>query len=381
MLDIHLAKSGGKVIAVADIGSGSAGLTYLLLHRGAPAEVIAAERVVLSAEKRSKSASIAKLEEAVQETFKKISQKKVHSADELFCVIHSPWTRSISTGASSHFEKDTTVHDSMIGELAQKALAEKIELDRNNILEASVIRIELNGYPVGEPAGKSAHDIRITTLISDCDAELRAAVQTTLQKLFPQLVPVFRSSTRALLTVLRERTEDRGNHVIVDVGSEATNLVVLRDGVVSAQHLIPDGMRSMLERIAPSGMQEETLGLVRMLEQDECSTDACKSVQEAMARAEPELVRAFGEGMAACASVRKLPNSLLVVAHPDISPWLSRLLTRIDFTQFTQTTQPFVAQTLSLKELETFVRPNTGVPIDTGLAVSAALVNIEKSRA
>jgi len=378
---MHLAGKRGNLIAIVDVGSGSVGLTYAMVRRGMPASVMAAERVVLSPEERSKEATITKLAEGLDEAAKKIRQTKIPTANEVYCIVHAPWTRSRSVSASSHFEKEKVITDSIIGALAQQALGSETELDRSNILEASVVRIELNGYPAGEPVGKSARDIALYALLSDCDADVRAGMQPSLQRTFAHLTPIFRSSTRALLTVLRERPRDGDDYLIVDVGSEATNLVVVRGGVVSAQRLVSEGMRSMLARIAPTGMQEETLNLVRMLESDECSSGACQTIQESMARAEPEMVRVFGEGMAASATSKKLPNRLLLLAHPDMSVWLSRFFARIDFTQFTQTTQPFVIQTLSAKELENFVIAEKGVVLDTGLAISAALVNIEKSRA
>lgn len=380
MFDMHLAKKGGKIIAVVDIGSGSVGMSILSVHRGVPVSVIAVERVVLPVEERSQSAILAKLGEALHDVAGKIAQKKAPSPSELYCVVHVPWVRSVSTRAFSHFQKDTLIQDSMISALAQEALGKKVEINRDNLLEASAIRIELNGYPVGEPAGKMAHDIALTALLSDCDADLRKTVQDGLQHAFPQLTVAFRSSTRALLAVLREYSSDEEDCLVVSVGSQATSLVAIRGGVVSEQHLVTEGTRNILQRVAPGGIPEETLSLIRMLEKDECSSAACTAIQESMARAEPDMVRVFGEGMAACASVRKLPNKLLLIAHPDISAWLSKFFARIDFTQFTQTTQPFITQTLSSKDLEKFVMPEKGVVIDTGLAISAALVNIEKNR-
>ena len=371
----------GKIIAVADIGSGSVGLALLSLTRNAASSVLAADRVVLSSEERSEGATIAALAQGLVEAAGKIAAKNTSAPEELYCVIHAPWVRSRTTRAYSRFEKETSVTEALIGSLAQQALGQETELDRNSMLEASVTRIELNGYPVGEPEGKSALDVGLTALLSDCNADLRLTMLSAFQHVFPQLTPIFRSSTRALLSVLRERPNDGGNHLIVEVGSEATNLVVICDGVILEQRLIGEGIRSILQRIAPTGMPEETLNLIRMLENDECSTDACTAAQEAMARAEPEMVRAFGEGMAACAAKQKLPNRLVLIAHPDVSQWLSRFFARIDFTQFTQTTQPFTAQSLSLKELESFIAPEKGVSIDAGLALSAALVNIEKNHA
>jgi hypothetical protein len=136
-------------------------------------------------------------------------------------------------------------------------------------------------------------------------------------------------------------------------------------------------MRTILQRVAPAGIPEETLALIRMIERDECSEPACEAIENAMARAEPEMVKTFGEGMAACVVQGRLPTRLLLLAHPDLALWLSKFFARIDFTQFTQTTQPFSVETLSLEELDAYVVPEKGVALDTGLALSCALVTLE----
>jgi hypothetical protein len=270
------------------------------------------------------------------------------------------------------------VTQSMIGALAKQALEKQTQLDSKNILEASVVRVELNGYPTGAPLGKRAHELEVWALVSDCDAALRAQVQAGLQNLFPHLTPAFRSSTRAALAALRERSGSERDYLIVDVVSESTTLVAVRDGAIAEQHLVAEGVRSILKRIAPAGMAEETLSLIRMLGREQCSTAACEEIQSSMAKIEPELVRSFGEGMTACAAIRRLPNKLILIAQPDILPWLSKFFSRIDFTQFTLTTQPFSVETVGLDNLSAWVAPGRGAVPDTGVALAVALVNSEQ---
>ena len=97
-----------------------------------------------------------------------------------------------------------------------------------------------------------------------------------------------------------------------------------------------------------------------------------------MAKVEPELVRVFGEGMAVCAAQARLPNKLILITQPDMAPWLAKFFSRIDFTQFTLTTQPFSVETIAPADLSAWVTAARGVVLDTGVALSAALVNREQ---
>ena len=161
--------------------------------------------------------------------------------------------------------------------------------------------------------------------------------------------------------------------------SEGTTLTATRNGVTTEHELVPEGLHTILKRISESGMPEETLSLIRMLSRDQCSDPACGTMQASIARVEPELVRIFGEAMGKCASLHRLPDTLILIAHPDILSWLSVFFSRIDFAQFTLTTQPFVVKALDHAELIGSVQSLNGVVLDSGLALGCGLVHIEKN--
>jgi hypothetical protein len=59
-------------------------------------------------------------------------------------------------------------------------------------------------------------------------------------------------------------------------------------------------------------------------------------------------VKALAEGIGQIAAAHRISNKLLLLAHRDLEPWLVRLLSRIDFSQFTVTTLPFDVKTPQL---------------------------------
>lgn len=206
---------------------------------------------------------------------------------------------------------------------------------------------------------------------------MRPALSKALESLAPHQKPTFRSATRALITVMHDRADLGSNYLIADLEGEATTLVAVRDGVASEQVVVHEGMRSIVKRASALGMPEETMSLMRMLARDDCSSASCEVVRNALARSESELVRVFGEGLAACASSERLPEKLVLMAHPDIAPWMSAFFTRIDFTQFTETARPFTVLTLTTDELSAAVAAGKGVELDPSLALACALVNRE----
>ncbi|MDO8514089.1 MAG: hypothetical protein Q7S50_00935 [bacterium] len=388
MFGTHLGRGRGKIVAVADIGSGSAAVAILALHPRAPATVLAATRAILPIEERTQEALIAGIGEQLvkaageaQKQYAAMNPKGVKPVRALYCIIRAPWSRSQTALSGTAFKEETTITEQMVSGLAQQAIATVKELDPQNFFETSVTRVELNGYPTGEPIGKRAREIRISTLVSDCNPRIRAEVESSLQSVFPHLSPVFRSSTRALVSVLRELPQRERDYFIVDMASEGTSLIAVRDGVPAEHISISEGVRTILNRISDTGLPEETLSLIRMLAREECSTTACETIQRSLGLLEPELVRVFGEAMSTCAKEMRLPNALLLIAHPDVSPWLSKFFSRIDFAQFTMTTQPFIVGTIDIPDLAHLVKPHNGVARDSALALGCALVNMEENRA
>jgi len=384
MFKFSLGRKRGKIIAVADIGSGSVAFAIAATSRGKPSRVLFAERSILPFEERTRDATITGLGQHLEETGKKMMTAYTASGakapiDALYCIVRAPWSRSRGVRVQEDLKEPTVVTAGIISELAKRALAAETELDKKNLLEAMVVKVELNGYETAEPEKKVAHSVAVCALLSDCDPALRALIQEKLRVLAPQVKPQWRSATRALLSEVRDMSASTDDRFIVEVVTEGTNMTVVREGVVAGQRIVEEGVRAILARLTPGGMGEETLALMRMLENEQCTSPACEALRVSMAKIEPELVRVFGEGMAALGTARRLPNKVLLVAHPDMLPWLSKFFTRIDFTQFTTTTQPFEIEQLGLAAFSRRVVEAEKVVIDPALALSIALVNREES--
>ncbi len=378
-------KRSGDVVAVADIGSGSVGVAIVQISHNGPAQVLVAKESSLPSGERASEAVangvVSLLSETAQKTLDSYAKatKKVKHVSSAYAVIHSPWTRSKTIRVASTFPQETRIEKAMIDNLARQALEADTEYDRNKILEGSVIRIELNGYPTLHPVGKKGHHLAAYALLSECEPQIREGVSGALARVFACPPPILRSDTRALLTVIRESASLPKESLIVNMGAEASNIVVVRKGVVTETTLVQEGIHSIVRRIAGEKMPEETRSLIRLLALDQCEAEACGAIQEAIARAEPDLAKTFGDVFAKLSATRRLPNSLMLLTHKDLGPWLAKFFTRIDFAQFTLTTRPFVPDVLTPEDLSgliTFDEHNASS--DVGLGIAAALVNMEK---
>ena len=378
-------KHKGRVVAVLDIGSGSVGCALLAVRNHEPSVILATSRVFLPNAERSTEQLITGIAGIIKDAHTAAmasyaaSQQKIYGpAREVYCVIRTPWTQSQTRRVEQFFEKSIRVQDSHISELAKKALAQS-GVERANLLEASVSEIELSGYPTHSPVGKNTQQITVGVLISTIDQAFRSAVTPAVQAVFPGLDAKWRSHTRAALSLLNKMPEETRDCVLVDISNENTTFVVVRKNLIEGQGQAPEGVRKILERVAPGKPEEETLSMIRMLNHEACSGEACDAIMGAMGKAEPEIVHLFGEVCATLSSVRRLPRHVILLTHTDLAIWLTKILNRVDFAAFTATSLPFQVTTLGGTDLGHWVISDATVVADSGLALSSALVHIESS--
>ncbi|HUO55987.1 MAG TPA: hypothetical protein VMU27_00925 [Candidatus Paceibacterota bacterium] len=377
--------SSERIIAIADIGNGNAGIALVKIKKHEPARIIASERLSLPFEDRTSEAAARGIVTALGQVAEKILAK--HSSNDhkhmriagVYAVVHAPWALSKVVQARSSFSEESRITNGMINALAQQTIANSKELDKSNLMESAVVRVELNGYPTSSPIGKTAHELSLAILVSQCDPQVKTGAEEALGRSFPGFKPVFRSAERTLMSVLRALPKSTEDYVLLDMQEEASDIIAVRGGLTVAQAVVHEGTHTILKRLFEKGLPEESLSLIRMLERDECSTEACEAIKTAMAKTEIELSKTFGDTFIQIAVPLRLPADLILIAQADLTPWLSRFFTRIDFTQCTVTAQPFSVHGLTSENLAPFAVYETDGTGDIGFVVAGALVNIEEN--
>jgi len=268
----------------------------------------------------------------------------------------------------------TTITDAHIADAAAKALASLPATPRET-LESNVIRVHVNGYPTANPKGKSGRHMMATVFRSTIEASQKRAVADAVATAFPGRTPTFRSFARDLMFVIREHIPVR-DQLVVSIEGEATHLLSLRGDDIAAHQSIPLGVSTLMTKMTGEGSPEETRTLVRLAAKDACSTAACEGIKAKLASVEPLLVKTCGDGFAALSQVYRLPNASLILADDDVQPWFEAVFSRLDFAQFTVTSQPLAVTPLhrALRGIVTADVPTTPW-IEAAAAASALYTN------
>lgn len=373
--------SRARTIAVVDVGSGYIGCALVAAPHAGAATVIGYGHARLSLEKRtyvqSRAHITAELSEAIAAAQNSAGASH-HRAriSEVHVVLHAPWISSQVVTVAEAMEKSTYIDASRIALLAKKTLSGH-DTEPAQLLEKQVIAIKLNGYPTLAAEGKHAETIELSAMLGTGDPSLTKSLETELRLAFPAAKLTWLSAENAYTMILR-KTEFSSHALIVDVGVSETNLIVLEDGIPQTERSVPEGLRGMLARMHGLESPADTLAMLRMHARDACENDACTALQKAIAAAEPDLVKVFGEHFAKLAETRHLPNTLLLVAHPDATEWLTSFFDRIDFAQFTVTTMPFTTVAVTPDMFSWLITSDPHMDASLALA-SASIVLREQS--
>lgn len=374
-----------KTVLVADVESGSVGLALVRIPKIGAAQVEVAGRTPMklddTAPEQALTGALQETPSLAEKIFSSYKTRtgKTAQPTEGYIIYHAPWVRAFASRLEGNLGNERSVQEDMIRSLSREALKHMTELDQSRFLEASVLRVDINGYPTKKPEGKKGSTIGVTALGADVDADARSAVVQSISSIFPGRTWKERSGVRAFTTLIAERTSERRDYLLVDMGSGSTDITAVRKNELTDHIVLPEGLRTILARLTPpQGLPEQTLSLLSMLVSDHCDEEACAPLRDALGKVDAELARIFGEAFAALSKVRRLPNTIIFSGHPSIAPWFEHFFARVDFGQFTITTEPFTMIHITPEHVrEDAVFAEAG-EADSGLALAAAFIKVQE---
>jgi hypothetical protein len=297
--------------------------------------------------------------------------KRTAKITELYVFFRAPWVGAQVVRLTKNFDEETKITKDILEALEKQTITAK-----QTLLEAVILREEVNGYATENAVGKHGHLVSLYALVSSLDEGLQKSARLYAEKAFPHVDPTWRSHTRAILTAIQEQRKHPRDCVVMDISTEGSQLFVVKNGILEASSTFEVGVHSILDRLAKNALPEETLGLIRMLERDQCIGDVCDLLKQNMEKVEQDMVREFGEQLAQLAGKTRLPQDFVLFVHPDMAPWLSSFFSRIDFAQFTVPLQPFSVSEFASVDMQQWIKVDSATP-DISLLLAASLVHID----
>lgn len=178
---------------------------------------------------------------------------------EMQCGICAPWSYTVTKNINYNHEEPFAVTHELIEELAQ-TINEKIqsELQENESLQNlglrvithATLQVLSNGYRIPHPTGGEAKTLSVSRASAVTQQYLIDALDELHNKLFPKTVLHKISFILLYYAAVRELFSKQYDMCLVDITFEATEIGIIRDGVLSYSTHTPFGSFSIAREIA-----------------------------------------------------------------------------------------------------------------------------------
>lgn len=275
----------GRYGAIIDIGSGSVGVAIVVSDPTQKyPEIIWTHRERMIIRQDDSIAETSKyITTTLVNTFLTIGTEGVHALTEhdpkgtiehIQVGISAPWSYTVTKTVSYQEKQSFKITKKLIDELIQTAQRQAMEiLDEQDIVEKlglqlitrATINLTANNYRINQPFGQEANSVSVSHVSAISSKRLVAAIDESSDKILPKANIERYSFMLIFYCVLRQRAHDTTEVCLVDVTHEATEIGIVRDGILRYVTHVPFGTYSIARDIVKlCGVPtEEALAYIR----------------------------------------------------------------------------------------------------------------------
>lgn len=323
---------------------------------------------------------------------------------EASCFFSSPWLSTEASNVSMRSERPFNVHNNIAGMLfnrneefphveyfpfeqeddkhgrKKRSHATKSEdMGGATSIERHVVRVSLNGYPTNKPEGKLASTLEAlvvgSVVPSDLFDKLRAVIDRVLRggELYGH------SFFMPLSRVARSIAAEDESYLLIQVGGEITDVVVVENGTPTLFVSIPFGVQPLIRAIAAKAriIPEEVGARLALLarsgntgEEDRKGSVIVRTLSETEAKWK-DLIR---DALREAPFRTPLPNRAYVWCDEAYQTWFTRLFSSIALPEATFNTATFETTPLGRNAVSGFASFSREEEYDSALAMAAAFV-------
>ena len=388
-----------RVGAIIDIGSGSVLVAVVVSQAGEKSPTIvwshreqAPLRTIDSLEQSAKSVMTSLINALLK--FDSEGRRALHDfnkrshVDEIQCSISAPWAYTVSKKVTytqdEPFEITKTLIDSLVesaekstqSELAETEAATKLGL---GVITRSTLDSLANGYRVTKLLGNHATELTMTHVSVLTQQYLIEHLQDLRHKMFAQKPLHQLSYMLALYSVTDELFHDSSDYCLVDVTYEATEIGIVRDGILTYTTHIPFGSFSLAREIS----EATSLPLLQSF-QSLHTTDIETFLATLTAGQKSSVEKIFEAYVARLSSLfnetgdeLSIPKKMYLHGDVELEAFFS--------TQLTQAAQSIVKGSVRITPLSTLLvdmvrREHTETNTDTAMLVAAKFFHTQNNR-
>lgn len=364
---------------VLDIASGSIGGAFILKEAGKIPIILHTTRKAFRLQENSYTE---RMKKEMLETLDSVCldlQKEVElRPDRIFCVLSTPWShgelRSISYERKTDFRFTEKHAQKLVGEEVEKFKKEWSNL--REVIDKRVTRVTLNGYTVAFPHGQKTRSLRLDVFLSLSPKDFITHIEEKIHKTFKAKIALT-SQMFSDFIVVRDIFEIQNDFLVINVGGEVTEVMLMKDDMLAGTGFFPLGQGSFIRLIASKlnkGIYE-TKSLISLFKSghfDDASNEKLSEIINGVMASWFEQLKMV---ISTLEKTRHIPHNIFLSGETEGDPFIGKSLNKRNLPEFTTSLPNFNVILGSNKVLHNFCDFAPKAERDAGLTMKTIFIN------
>ena len=330
---------------VVDIGSGSAGAALVALSRSGKPKIIFSVREPIPFQERLNAEKLPALMSAALEKVCAATQKDglprmpalstsgssmLAEALITFC---PPWYHSETKRLMIQNIKPFAF-TRMLAESAMKKEADEFEGRENSakgevaVLDQKVLSAELDGYHAENAFGRRAIRAEFSAYLSFAPKAVLEDARATVMKHFSPKELCFTAFPLVEYGVLRDRLENGGDFIMIDIGRELTEIVLVKKGTLEESSTFPIGKNHLIRELMKDSKTtpEAAISSLSMIFKKMAESKTESKARASIGKISEKWKDGFKASLALLSNSHYIPSVFYLLTQPDLSACFEELV-------------------------------------------------------
>ena len=279
------------------------------------------------------------------------------------CVFSSPWfsskTKIITVTREKPFEVKKDFFSQLIEEEEKNFIVGKKE--NSLFIEHEVIKTELNGYYVKNPAGKTARSVKSYIYLSAGVEKAMELAEKEIEKVFIHTPLKFATSSLVVFKVLSDIIKSRDGFLIIDIGGETTEINLIRNNALEQSVSFSKGNNFLFRKVsvALNTFLREASSIVKAYASGHRTLESSDKIAAAIKDSAGEWRDYLKNSLVEMTQESLLPQNIFIIGDDPVCRFFSSCLENSDFSEFTILRKPFIAQKINPEWLTRYFNPSS----------------------
>lgn len=249
--------------------------------------------------------------------------------------------------------------------------------NKNVVLDKKIMQFKCNGYEVKDPIGKEVKSLEIFLYFSISSVSLVDGLKDVSFRHFHDKNPDIHSFTFSAFSVLRDILVNVNSFLLVDIGSFATEVTLVKNDSLYQSISFPGGVKTFLNKFAQkiNLSNADTRSHLNLYLTSKLDEQKSKIVKKEI----DTLLDLWGSGFVN--SLEKLskdfllPQTVFIFSHDDLSVLYSKYVEEMSIQRYFRLGKPAYVSLISEKYLNNFCGNKTNSKTDSIIMTEAIFVD------